>query len=83
MMKCGVVISSTTFPIPSYWPNSDLVKLNNVIWSLETQPRNIVVMKRVLDNSYAEIGRAFEYSKSWAFKEMEKIEKRIANYLNE
>lgn len=79
----GACIRSFVINIPNYWPDEDLVRINNNIWSLPVIERNILVMQRVLGYSYQEIGRACEYSKSWAFKETNKIELKLVKLLNE
>lgn len=79
----GACIKGFTITVPNYWPDEDLVRINNLIWSLPVLDRNILVMQRVLGYSYQEIARACEYSKSWAFKQSNKIEETLFRLLNE
>jgi len=73
----GAAIRIKETRLPNYWPKPELVKLNDIIWSLPTEDRNIVVMKRILGNSYYEIGKDFSKSKSWAYKTLDKVEQNI------
>lgn len=47
-MTCGVISDRGVIPIPNYWPNSVLVKMNDAIWGLEVKYRNFFVAYYVL-----------------------------------
>jgi hypothetical protein len=77
IMENGCRVDSGVVPIPNYWPRPDLVKINDIIWSMKVPDRNIIVMKRVLGYSYSQIAQEFDKSKGWAFYKMNEIERII------
>jgi len=78
LMECGVMVDSGVIPTPGYWPNSDVLQINNLIWALPVQERNIIVGKRVLKYSYKEIGESVGLSKWGVMKKMDKIEQKLS-----
>ena len=77
IMENGVRVDAGIVPIPNYWPRPDLVKVNDAVWSLNTQDRNIIVMKRILGYSYRQIAKECGKSTGWAFYRTNDIEKII------
>lgn len=64
-----------------YWPNHKLIMVNNAIKNISKEEQDILLMKRVLGNSYAEIGREYKLSKWAIMKRMNKIEDKIYRLL--
>jgi len=77
MMECGVIVSSGSIATPNYRNSPKLAKLNILIDQLPTEDKNMMVMKRILGLSYAEIGKEREKSKTWAFEELKGIENNL------
>lgn len=83
LMRCGTMVRSTVIPVPGYWPTANLIRLNDIVWSLPVEERNMVVMRRILDYSYNEIGKEYGLSKGGVFKKLDRIEQKIGCLLNE
>jgi DNA-directed RNA polymerase specialized sigma subunit len=80
-MKCGVMVDHGTIPIPNYWPRPDLVKINNAVWSLEIQSRNILVQWFVLGLGATQLAKEYNVSRgtiyNWRDKAIKLIHKNL------
>jgi len=78
----GIIIRSHNIPTPDIRYNRALYKLNLVILNLETEDRNLIVMKRILGSSYQEIGKEYKLTKWGIMRRMEKVECNIMKSLH-
>ena len=86
LMRCGVMVQSGTIPIPNYWPRSDLVKINNAVWSLQTKHRNYFVLRYALGvDSKPQIAEACHVSRGTIYNWWNGGEpyKTLLNHLND
>ena len=80
-LKCQISSINGTIPIPGYWPDQQISEVNNLIWALPIEDRNLIVGQRILGYSYKELGQLINLTKWAAMKRIDKIETKILENL--
>jgi len=77
----GAAIRSGKRVESNYWPNHKLIQINNAVLTLSNEDRGILIMKRVENYSWVEIGKTFDVTRWAIMKRMNKIEDKIYTLL--
>ena len=81
LMKCGVMTDSGVFQLPNYWPKEDLRQINDGIWSLPIESRNLLVQIYVLGLSGQDLAPEYNVSRGTIYYRRDKAIKALSKLI--